>query len=106
MAGLSLSSVFRSKIISGSLPIEEDLYERRKLALKPLSITVPDVREVDATFVKHPIPQCRLDTYIAGALCNIDPDEPTSFLDPAVGTCARKDGYEIGVRPRCWYKPR
>ena len=45
--------------------------------------------------------QCRLDTLLAGALCQADPSEATDDLNPNIGACS----HGIGARPRCWFKP-
>jgi hypothetical protein len=92
------------------------------------SVTTPDRNEVGITDNMHPVAQCRLDTFVAGALC------PTVF-DPALNPAAvvydetRIPGYELaapggeaardlsmtmschenfwpqGARPRCWFSP-
>ncbi|OHU86987.1 MULTISPECIES: hypothetical protein [Pseudoalteromonas] len=81
---------------------------------------------VSQTYENHPQPQCRLDTYVEGALCKIEDD---SFLipgkDAALGRqsiyaeleSARNHCASISktldvpnandaFRPKCWYKPR
>ena len=78
-----------------------------------------DSQEVTHTDHSHPASQCRLDTYFAGALCNVDFE---SSLIPGFSFGAQRNGTEaeeeaaavschqktasIGVRPRCWFKPR
>jgi hypothetical protein len=79
----------------------------------------PDQTEVAETVYYHPRPQCRLDTYFQGALC------PVNFIDNSIPGRRHKDGqdslaaefegskvsctsasfFELGVRPRCWFKP-
>jgi hypothetical protein len=65
-----------------------------------------DPSEVEATFEGHPKAQCRLDTYIAGALCNkkYNIDVVPTKDDHVNYHCAveRQESY---VRPRCWFKP-
>ena len=65
----------------------------------------PDASVVTAMFDDHPATQCRLDTYLQGALCaksfTVDMDDN----DPAVGACVASQGYSVGLRPRCWYLP-
>ncbi len=63
----------------------------------------PDPTKVGKSFPRHPKPQCRLDTYFQGALCNIAYDKDVDQKDPFLNTCARKDGKTIGVRPNCWF---
>jgi hypothetical protein len=92
------------------------------------SVSTPDRNEVGITDNMHPAAQCRLDTFVAGALC------PT-VLDPAFNPAAvyydetKIPGYELaapggdaardlsmamschenfwpqGARPRCWFSP-
>lgn len=65
----------------------------------------PDPAVVQKTDEKHPAAQCRLDTYFQGALCDIHHSETIDRDEVASAQCTRADGYEIGVRPFCWYKP-
>lgn len=65
----------------------------------------PDNNVVVRTSDRHPAAQCRLDTYFAGSLCDKDMNEDVSAKDPVIGTCSRVDGYKIGLRSRCWFKP-
>jgi hypothetical protein len=65
----------------------------------------PDSSVVSRTNDAHPAAQCRLDTYFAGSLCDKDMNEDVSSKDPNIGTCNLRDGYTVGVRSLCWYKP-
>lgn len=68
----------------------------------------PSSQVVDEKFLDHPDKQCRLDTMFQGALCNKSHYTPTDGVDTqnyGQGTCTRREGYQIGVRPRCWFKP-
>lgn len=79
----------------------------------------PDSKEVEKTFVGHPEAQCRLDTYLAGAVCGMNFDEAIiparRFGDGQTSSgaeelaarysCMLASGDLVGVRPRCWYKP-
>lgn len=93
LAGLSMAKVFASL---------KTFYEQPSLEKE-------DGSEVWETSAKHPRPQCRLDTLLAGALCTISPDVSFDPTDPNVGACVRLVD-EItpvtGERPRCWYNPR
>ena len=90
MAGLALGKLF------------EDLQNLDK----PIKFSTPDLEEVKRTNVAgYPKTQCRFDTYFAGALCDKVMNSEADRQDEATNFCARKDNYEIGVRPRCWYKP-
>jgi len=89
MAGLSTAKLFQ---------------EVRQVVDVPRFDT-PDTSIVDATFDDHPMPQCRLDTYLQGALCMHDTSVELSETDPAMGTCNELNGQSLGVRPRCWFMP-
>ena len=51
----------------------------------------------------YPSIQCRLDTYVAGALCPIDKTLPFSYTNDQSGACLKTDGYDIETRPSCWF---
>lgn len=89
MAGLSLGNLFRAL---------------RRLETK-LQFTTPDSSVVTRTNDNHPAPQCRLDTYFQGSLCDKDFNLAVSDSDAKVGYCNSIDGYTDGVRPLCWFKP-
>ena len=91
MAGLSLGNLFRAL---------------RRLDT-PLKFTTPDPARVTTTNHNHPAPQCRLDTYFAGSICDKEFTDDVSNSDPNVGFCNRVDGYDVqnGARPLCWFKP-
>lgn len=72
--------------------------------LKSVESESPDKKVVKVTDDNHPLPQCRYDTFINGALCDKDTSEEVSYTDPDQGICSRRDGYTTGVRPLCWYK--
>jgi hypothetical protein len=70
-----------------------------------VSFTTPDTSKVSRTNDNHPAGQCRLDTYFNGVLCDKSFDQDVDKTDPKVGTCIARDGYKVGPRPLCWYKP-
>jgi hypothetical protein len=88
MAGKSLGNVMASMGESGAV-----------------KFNTPDGSIVKTTYDEHPAAQCRLDTYFSGILCDKSYDQDTDYKDPIIGTCIARDGYKVGVRPRCWYKP-
>jgi hypothetical protein len=88
MAGLSVSSLLAS--LSGSSDID---------------FATPDTREVRKTYNAHPKAQCRLDTYLAGAVCNVSASTAVSDTDFKVGTCWDTNVSKEGLRPRCWFQP-
>ena len=67
------------------------------------SFTTPDKNVVSRTDDNHPEPQCRLDTYFAGALCFHDLTVEPGQTDTSVGTCSEAKGATVGVRPHCWF---
>lgn len=69
---------------------EEDFYS---------SFGTPDSLVAGGTYGIHPDFQCRLDTFLAGALCRQGHDREVSDMDPFQGTC--KEG--PGARPQCWF---
>lgn len=69
------------------------------------NFATPDKRAVGFTDNRHPQPQCRMDSYFAGALCPISDNVDLSESDASVGACSRQHGDTKGLRPLCWYKP-
>lgn len=72
------------------------------------SFKTPDPQVVEETYDRHPKGQCRLDTFIAGNICTNQFDEtliPKDEAASSVVTCTRNQGYQVGVRPLCWFKP-
>lgn len=80
----------------------------------------PDFSSVTNTIGSHPIPQCRMDTQLAGALCPLQFDE-SSIPGEIPGKsnmsvdaekhsmktiCHRAKGFAEAGRPRCWFSPR
>ncbi|NOT78581.1 MAG: hypothetical protein HOP07_06210 [Bacteriovoracaceae bacterium] len=70
-----------------------------------VKFNTPDVSKVAKTNDNHPQAQCRLDTYFQGSLCDKAISDDVDNRDAIKGTCVKKDGYTVGVRPLCWYKP-
>lgn len=70
-----------------------------------VNFNTPDKKIVKRTNDAHPAAQCRLDTYFGGGLCDKSFNEDVSETSPIPGTCIKKDGYKVGARPLCWYKP-
>lgn len=74
---------------------------------------------VGSTSHAHPAAQCRLDTYMAGALCSMAFDSefiPGKDLgrkrnsveaetQAAENSCVRANGHVAGMRPLCWFSP-
>ncbi len=75
------------------------------------NVPEPEIGEFDSTIVsatsnKHPMPQCRLDTYFQGALCPVSSLRPVSQVNEVRGTCHPSLNFTTGLRPSCWYKPK
>jgi hypothetical protein len=70
-----------------------------------ISFNTPDLSVTSENYIAHPLPQCKLDTYFKGSLCNFDFDLSFDALDPRVGACNIVDGHNVGSRPLCWFKP-
>lgn len=66
----------------------------------------PDARIVTKTDDAHPAHQCRLDTYLQGALCEASFNEDVSQKDEVQATCHGTLGHTVGLRPLCWFKPK
>ncbi len=66
----------------------------------------PDTNVVRKTDDAHPAHQCRLDTYLQGALCEKSFNEEVSQKDEVKGTCHGSTGHKAGLRPLCWFKPK
>jgi hypothetical protein len=63
------------------------------------------MKQVSKTSDSHPATQCRLDTYIQGALCEKSYTEEIGQQDEVSGVCHGSLGMKTGLRPRCWFKP-
>lgn len=72
----------------------------------PVNFDAPSGPEVIKTNNNHPKAQCRLHTYLNGAVCGASYLEEFSMDSPVPGACAEEKGDIIGVRDRCWYKPK
>lgn len=84
------------------------------------SFNSPDPKVVSATDSNHPHPQCRMDTSLQATLCKQDFNFTTIPGKKATGgvfseaaeregatvSCTQLSGYELGLRPRCWFAPR
>ncbi len=71
----------------------------------PSHFDTPDASVVSRTNDDHPASQCRLDTYYQASLCPKDFRIDLSDTDTAAGACVLSQGYTVGMRPLCWYKP-
>lgn len=76
--------------------------DSRKVPVPEFEITDPKV--VEATYEAHPVPQCRLDTYFQGSVCEIPSFRSLSQSDELLNTCHEELSHTKGTRPSCWYK--
>lgn len=68
------------------------------------TIETPDHTVVAETYDAHPEPQCRLDTYFQGSVCEVSSQHSVSLTDESEGVCHEMNGQTLGVRPACWFK--
>lgn len=64
----------------------------------------PSTEIVNSTYLMHPAPQCRLDTYFQGALCPVKLEEELDETNTKLGACHPANGDKVGNRPMCWFK--
>lgn len=83
LVGLQASNVFASMVAGTPEP----------------KLNLNDSTKVSKTIFNHPSPQCRLDTFLAGANCDSAQDVPFDSADPKIGACMK----ESGERPACWF---
>ena len=96
--------------------INDALQKAGRKTLPIPKLSTPDLTVVRKTIVDdYPSPQCRLDTYSAGALCPIGVNTPLDAENPNSGVCLNPtSGAEgagsqdsiidkLGARPPCWY---
>jgi hypothetical protein len=89
-AGLSVARLFHDVTSVGDVP----------------GLEQKDSRKVFRTIYKHPRPQCRLDTFVSGANCDMSALEKSNIddSDPLVGVCpTNPDENREGGRPACWF---
>ncbi len=78
------------------------------LKKSPVNWDKPDTKKVSRTNNAHPAAQCRMDTYMQGALCHaaFDPNIiPRTEKAAAENSCHAANEDTEGLRPRCWFKP-
>lgn len=68
-----------------------------------VSLLKRDSGQVTRTLDVHPKAQCRLDTYVAGALCPVSVLEEFSFEDEKLGAC-HMERFSTFARPGCWFR--
>lgn len=63
----------------------------------------PDPLQVTQTYPLHSSVQCRLDTFLQGALCPVSEEIDFNYTEEITGSCHTSLGDVRGVRPACWY---
>ncbi len=63
----------------------------------------PDLLQVSQTYRLHSSAQCRLDTFLQGALCQVSEEIDFTYSDEMTGACHLDLGDLRGQRPSCWY---
>jgi len=74
-----------------------------------VSYTSPDLSVVTRTNSKHPTGQCRLDTYMRGAICKVEFNTdliPQTEKEAVKTSCHVSNNDEVGTRPTCWWKAK
>jgi len=110
MAGLSLFQHFHftPACAKANSPNPRDEYFPDHSDEPAPSLDSHDSNEVDRTYGDHPQSQCRVDTFVAGALCVENPQLeylPPNLIKPGQlngGSCFGSN--RIGIRPSCWFK--
>ena len=73
-----------------------------------VSFNTPDQTTVNQTITTLPAIQCRMDNFLAGALCPVEFDIykiPHTETESAQQSCMRINGFTHSARPRCWFAP-
>jgi hypothetical protein len=79
-----------------------NLFASLKQQWRKPSINKKDPNKVDKTEYTHPSPQCRVDTFLAGSLCEQEFGIDFDNKDHRVGACLIEE-YPAGARPSCWF---
>jgi hypothetical protein len=116
MASSSIKS--RCDVIHSSMQ-DQDLCYRTVMAGESLAkllaalegaridVNTPSREVATSTMAGHPPAQCRLDTYLAASLCTVEFDSyniPYTWSEARQVSCIPADGFEVSVRPKCWFK--
>lgn len=101
--------------------VESMIKTMSTLMNKPMpDFETPDLTAVPQTSHKHPPVQCRMDTTLQGALCQAVFNESLipgknvngginsveAEEEAATFSCTAFSGFNVGLRPTCWFKPR
>lgn len=64
-----------------------------------------DKKKVVRNYTRHSKSQCRLDTYFSGSLCQVSENQDFDNEDENINACTIKNGFNTGIRPKCWFAP-
>lgn len=101
-AGQPLQMIFCARSSLAGLSLARVLGSLKNQDPSTINFKVHDTNVVKETYEGHPAALCRLDTYVAGALCTQDQNVSFSMNNPNTGACTNPRAY--GTRPACWYK--
>ena len=73
-----------------------NLFRALRRSTVELKFDTPDPNVVSQTNHNHPAPQCRLDTYFAGSICDKSYDDVVSQTNPNQGVCTREAELPVG----------
>ena len=91
--------------LAAAIEISDFLNSLRKRP-QDISLGRPDISRVDKTNLDYPRTlQCRLDTFVAGALCPKTTPPHIDQRNELDSGCMEQGGFKVGHRPSCWYKP-
>lgn len=105
LAGLSLANVLDSLSRGAASGSSSRTWGKPTGTPTPTTVNgkpdfnTPDPSKVSSTYSKHPKAQCRLDTYFAGAVCEVPSSVDFSYKDETSGACSNG----LSARPACWY---
>lgn len=103
MAGFNVASLFGAYELAEAQEVFKQTGERIPI-LHPVLFSRPDRSVVPFVNPIHPVAQCRLDTFFAGAICNkVSQQQLMSYRSVDEGVCSQRKGDKIGFRPRCWF---
>lgn len=78
------------------------VFQAMKKEATPAKYDTPDNSRVTKTNDDHPATQCRMDTYLASAVCDVDKSVAVSNTDTSQGACVQGVA-KVGYRPQCWF---
>lgn len=103
--GTDLERAICLRSAKANLELTEAMSRMLRDAVKP-SFEMHDENIVAETDPNHPANQCRLDTYLSGALCKVPATDMMSWTDERIAACTPQSYPEVATyRPRCWFKP-